>query len=172
MSDTTVPPPAFGGDDAWLVSMAKADLHVHLVGSAAPRTVAALAARHHDSGVPADVDELMAFFRFRDFAHFLQVYNLVSDLVRSPEDVVTLVDGLAGDMAAQGTVYAEVTVTPVSHARAGIGRPSSLGRSMPGPPLPGLVAWSWPGCMTSRASTGGKEPGRRSTRHCTTRPPR
>jgi hypothetical protein len=33
---------------------------------------------------------------------------------------VTLVAGLAADMRAQGTRYAEVTVTPVTHMRAGI----------------------------------------------------
>jgi len=100
--------------------MVKADLHVHLVGSAAPHTVAALAARHPGGGVPADVGELRTFFAFRDFTHFLDVYTVVSDLIRSPEDVKTLVLGLAADMRAQGTSYAEVTVTPVSHLRAGI----------------------------------------------------
>jgi aminodeoxyfutalosine deaminase len=100
MKDTAIQPPAFGGDDDWLVSMPKADLHVHLVGSAAPATVAALAARYPDSGVPADTDQLSAFYRFRDFAHFIDVYELVSDLVRDPEDLVTLVAGLAGDMIA------------------------------------------------------------------------
>jgi aminodeoxyfutalosine deaminase len=121
MSDIPIQTPAAGGDDDWLVSLPKADLHVHLVGSAAPATVAALAARYPDSGVPADVGTLSAFYAFRDFAHFIDVYELVSDLVRSPEDLVTLVTGLAGDMIEQGTLYAEVTVTPVSHARAGIG---------------------------------------------------
>jgi aminodeoxyfutalosine deaminase len=53
MSDTATPPPGLGGNDHWLVSMAKADLHVHLVGLAAPGTVAALAARHPEAGVPA-----------------------------------------------------------------------------------------------------------------------
>ena len=129
MSDTAIPPSASGGNDDWLVSMAKADLHVHLVGSAAPATVAALAARHPDSGVPAALGELAAFYRFRDFAHFLDVYELVSDLVRTPEDLVTLVEGLARDMAAQGTIYAEVTVTPVSHARVGI-RPGELAQAL------------------------------------------
>jgi aminodeoxyfutalosine deaminase len=61
--------------------------------------------------VPADVDELITFYRFRDFAHFLDVCELVSDLVRSLEDLVTLVAGLAGDMTVQGTVHAEVTVS-------------------------------------------------------------
>jgi hypothetical protein len=37
MSDTAIPPPDSGGNDHWLVSMAKAGLHVHLVGRAAPR---------------------------------------------------------------------------------------------------------------------------------------
>jgi aminodeoxyfutalosine deaminase len=109
--------------------MPKADLHVHLVGSAAPATVAALAARHTDSGVPADAGELGAFYKFRDFPHFLDVYKLVSDLVRSPEDVITLAAGMAEDMARQGTVYAEVTVTPVSHISAGI-HPGELAQAL------------------------------------------
>src|ERR1700691_1921269 len=129
MNHTAIKPHVVGSDDGWLVSMQKADLHVHLVGSAAPATVAALAARHPDSGVPADAGQLAAFYKFRDFAHFLDVYKLVSDLVRSPEDVVTLVAGMAGDMAAQGTVYAEVTVTPVSHISAGI-HPGELAQAL------------------------------------------
>jgi len=129
MNHTAIQPAGFGSDDDWLVSMPKADLHVHLVGSAAPATVAALAARHPDSGVPADASELSAFYTFRDFPHFLDVYKLVSDLVRSPEDVVTLVARMAEDMAGQGTVYAEVTVTPVSHTSVGID-PGELARAL------------------------------------------
>ncbi len=113
-------PSGAGPGDAELVALPKADLHVHLVGSAAPRTVAALAQRHPERRVPADVDELREFFAFRDFPHFLRVYSAVSDLVRTPGDVVALVLGLAADMRAQGTGYAEVTVTPVTHLRAGI----------------------------------------------------
>lgn len=120
MSNTTAAASGTGPGDDELVAMVKADLHVHLVGSAAPRTVAALAARHPGGGVPASADELRAFFAFRDFAHFLDVYTAVSRLVRTPDDIVTLVLGLAEDMRAQGTVYAEVTVTPVSHLNAGI----------------------------------------------------
>jgi aminodeoxyfutalosine deaminase len=120
MRGTATEAPAAGPSDNELAAMAKADLHVHLVGSAAPQTVAALAARHPGSGVPADADQLTAFFAFRDFAHFLKVYTAVSNLIRTPEDVVTLVSGLAANMRAQGTGYAEVTVTPMSHLGAGI----------------------------------------------------
>jgi adenosine deaminase len=119
--------PNLSDDD--LKALAKADLHVHLVGSAAPHTVAELAARHLDGGVPAREDELKAFYRFRDSTHFLDVYTLVGRLVRTPEDVETLAAGLAGDMRAQGTAHAEVTVTPVAHRRAGI-PPAVLARAL------------------------------------------
>ncbi|MDA8033327.1 MAG: adenosine deaminase [Actinomycetota bacterium] len=102
------------------VSLTKADLHLHLVGSASPHTVASLAAAHPDGGVPTDLDELRAFYAFSGFAHFLAVYTAISNLLRTPEDIVTLVVGLGEDLARQGTAYAEVTVTPFSHRRAGI----------------------------------------------------
>jgi aminodeoxyfutalosine deaminase len=70
--------------------------------------------------VPTDLPGLERFFTFRDFAHFLTVYDTVSNLVRTPDDITVLVAGLARDLAAQGVPYAEVTVTPVSHQRAGI----------------------------------------------------
>lgn len=111
-------PPRATADD--LVALPKADLHLHLVGSAAPRTVAMLAARHPDAGVPSELEALRAAYAFTDFAHFLRVYGAVSGLVRTPDDLVTLVTGLADDCAAQGTAYAEVTVTPFTHERAGI----------------------------------------------------
>jgi aminodeoxyfutalosine deaminase len=120
LSSPAIPAPATSAGDDELAAMAKADLHVHLVGSAAPSTVATLAARHPESGVPADVARLRSFYAFRDFPHFLDVYRAVSGLLRTPDDLVTLVAGLAADMRAQGTRYAEVTVTPVTHMRAGI----------------------------------------------------
>lgn len=107
-----------GGDDE-LVALPKADLHVHLVGSAAPQTVTRLAARHPQVGVPADHAELESLFLFRDFEHFCTVYGLVSELIRDPGDVVELAVGLAADLRSQGAGYAEVTVTPTTHLAAG-----------------------------------------------------
>ena len=46
MNHTAIKPPAVGSDNNWLVWNSQADLHVHLVGSATPATVAALAAQH------------------------------------------------------------------------------------------------------------------------------
>jgi aminodeoxyfutalosine deaminase len=105
---------------AFVAGLPKAELHVHHVGSASPRIVAELAARHPDSKVPADPEALADYFTFTDFAHFIQVYLSVVDLVRTPEDVRLLTYEVARDMARQQVRYAELTVTPFSSVRRGM----------------------------------------------------
>lgn len=104
----------------FIAGLPKAELHVHHVGSASPRIVAELAARHPGAKVPADVDALTDYFTFRDFAHFIEIYLSVVDLIRDAEDVRLLTFEVARDMAAQNIRYAELTVTPYSSIRRGI----------------------------------------------------
>ncbi|MEU9604484.1 adenosine deaminase [Streptomyces sp. NPDC048057] len=104
----------------FIAGLPKAELHVHHVGSASPRIVAELAARHPDSKVPADLQALAEFFTFTDFAHFIDIYLSVVDLIRTPEDVRLLTFEVARDMARQNVRYAELTITPYSSVRRGI----------------------------------------------------
>jgi aminodeoxyfutalosine deaminase len=106
---------------SFIAGLPKAELHVHHVGSASPRIVADLAARHAGSTpVPPDPDRLAEYFDFRDFAHFIEVYLTVVDLVRDPQDVWTLTYEVARELAGQRVRYAELTVTPFSSIRRGI----------------------------------------------------
>ena len=96
----------------FIARLPKAELHVHHIGSASPRIVAELAARHPGT-VPTDLDELRRFYEFRDFAHFIEVYLAVVDLVRTPEDIRYLTYEVAREMATtQQLRYAELTCTP------------------------------------------------------------
>ncbi|MEV7727674.1 adenosine deaminase [Streptomyces sp. NPDC087917] len=104
----------------FIAGLPKAELHVHHVGSASPRIVAELASRHPDSKVPTDPEALADYFTFTDFAHFIDVYLSVVDLVRTPDDVRTLTYEVARDMARQNIRYAELTITPYSSTRRGI----------------------------------------------------
>ncbi|MEV7544556.1 adenosine deaminase [Streptomyces sp. NPDC089915] len=104
----------------FIAGLPKAELHVHHVGSASPRIVAELASRHPDSKVPTDPEALADYFTFTDFAHFIEVYLSVVDLVRTPDDVRTLTFEVARDMARQNIRYAELTITPYSSTRRGI----------------------------------------------------
>lgn len=110
--------------EAFIHALPKVELHVHLVGSASVPTVLELARRHPDGPVPVDERELRAFYEFRDFPHFAEVYEAVSSLVRTPEDVGTLVFGVARDLAVQNVRYVELTVTPYTHQRAGMPTPA------------------------------------------------
>ncbi|HQR26845.1 MAG TPA: adenosine deaminase [Nocardioides sp.] len=114
------------GLEAFIARLPKAELHVHQVGSASPEIVAMLAGRHPGS-VPDDPEDLAAFFEFRDFAHFIEVYLAVVDLVRTPEDVRLLTYEVAREMAqGQQIRYAELTCTPYTSVM-----PHDPGRGMP-----------------------------------------
>ncbi len=105
----------------FIAGLPKAELHVHHVGSASPRIVAELAARHEgDTPVPADEALLAEYFTFTDFAHFVTTYLSVVDLIRDPEDVWTLTYEIARELAGQQVRYAELTLTPYSSVVRGI----------------------------------------------------
>ncbi|MFB9623905.1 adenosine deaminase [Nonomuraea helvata] len=106
--------------DAFIDALPKVELHVHLVGSASVPTVLELSRRHPGGPVPSTEEELRRFYTFRDFPHFAQVYRAVNALVREPEDVATLVLGLARDLAPQGARYVELQVTPYAHHVVGM----------------------------------------------------
>jgi aminodeoxyfutalosine deaminase len=109
----------------FIAGLPKVELHVHHVGSASPRIVAELAARHEGrSPVPADPEALADYFAFRDFAHFIEVYLSVVDLIRDADDVWLLTHEVARELARQQVRYAELTVTPYSHVHRGIPAPA------------------------------------------------
>ncbi|MEH3034373.1 MAG: adenosine deaminase [Aeromicrobium erythreum] len=104
-----------------LAALPKAELHVHHVGSASVDTVARLAQRHAGStSVPTDPEELARYFEFTDFAHFIDVYLSVVDLLRTPEDIWTLTHEVGLGLVEQNVRYAELTMTPYTSMAVGI----------------------------------------------------
>lgn len=103
----------------FITGLPKAELHVHHVGSASPAVVAELASRH-PGVVPTDPAVLAEYFTFTDFAHFIELYLSVVDLIRTPEDVRSLTYGVAQGLAAQQVRYAELTCTPETSVIRGI----------------------------------------------------
>jgi aminodeoxyfutalosine deaminase len=104
----------------FIAGLPKAELHVHHVGSASARIVGELAERH-PGAVPSDPDQLRDFFAFRDFAHFVEVYLSVVDLIRTADDIRYLTYEVAREMAeGQRVRYAELTCTPYTSVLRGI----------------------------------------------------
>jgi aminodeoxyfutalosine deaminase len=109
-----------GDIEAFIAKLPKVELHVHLIGSAPVTTVLELARRHQDSGVPRTEEGLREFYAFRDFPHFIDVYEAVSKLLREPADIADLVRGIARELAAQRVRYVELQVSPYPFRRAGM----------------------------------------------------
>jgi aminodeoxyfutalosine deaminase len=102
---------------AFIDTLPKAELHVHLVGSASLPTVLDLARKHTGHDIPDTEEGLRAFYTFRDFDDFIRTYLAVNAVVRDADDVRTLVLGLARDLAAQNGRYVELTVSPYTHVQ-------------------------------------------------------
>jgi len=95
--------------------MPKVELHVHLEGSIQPATLIQLAARN---GVPlpaATEAEVRAWYQFRDFAHFLDIYLAVSRCIRTPADIELVARRFLSEQARQHVIYSEVTYTAFTH---------------------------------------------------------
>lgn len=117
MAVSNVQPPVEPDLSDFVRAMPKAEVHIHLEGAIAPATVLELARRHNRlDRLPAqDVAGLQRWFTFTDFPHFIHIYMIIQDLLRSAEDFALIVERCGDDMAAQGIRYRELTVTPFTH---------------------------------------------------------
>ena len=112
--------PPIDGLTAFVDALPKVELHVHLEGSIAPSTLLALARSQPGSTLPRSEEGLRELYRFRDFAHFLEVYLLICGHLRGAEDFALITRELGASLAAQNVRYAEVTVTPMGHVLRGV----------------------------------------------------
>jgi aminodeoxyfutalosine deaminase len=117
--------PDHGGESpdqlrAYVHALPKVELHVHLEGSVAPGTLAALARKRRDHRVPWTAVDVQRWYAFDGYRDFLNAYVLVCDQLQAPEDFYQVTTQLGARLASQNVRYAEVTVSPVAHVRRGI----------------------------------------------------
>jgi adenosine deaminase len=93
----------------------KAELHVHLEGTATPDLVRRIAARN-GLEVPEGVFAAPDRFAWRDFLDFLNTYNLVSSVIRTGEDYRDITYEYLAGCAHDGAIYVELTAS-IDHAR-------------------------------------------------------
>ncbi len=94
----------------------KIELHVHLEGTVRPDTLRTIAKRN-DYALPDDLESL---YRFRDFAHFIGVWILTTNALRTAEDFRQVVTDYAGEAASHGAVYLEAIFSPAERVVRGV----------------------------------------------------
>ncbi len=98
------------------MALPKAELHVHLEGTADEETVRALRVRRR-APVPAN---LAALYRHRDFREFLEHFRALLDLLSAPEDYGFLAGRYLDFSATQGVLHVEFYLSLASALRRGL----------------------------------------------------
>lgn len=103
----------------FVAAMPKVELHLHLEGSIRPATLLRLA-RRRGVDLPADdEDGVRRWFRFRDFAHFVEIYVTCCRCLRDPEDFQLVLDELLAEQERQNALWSEIHYTISIHQNNG-----------------------------------------------------
>jgi aminodeoxyfutalosine deaminase len=102
------------------VTAPKIELHVHLEGAIRPATLLEIA-RRNGAPLPADtVEGLTELYRFTDFRHFIEVWKLTTNCLRTVDDFRQVVVDYAAEAAGFGAVYVEGIFSPPERVQLGI----------------------------------------------------
>jgi adenosine deaminase len=111
---------------SFIRAMPKVELHVHMEGSIQPETLLTLA-RRNKVKLPADtVEGLRQWYTFTDFSHFIEIYGVICDCLRTPDDIELIAREFLANQAAQHILYNEVTYTGYAQYKNGIPFPDQL----------------------------------------------
>lgn len=98
----------------------KIELHVHLEGTVRPQTLLTLA-RRNNLPLPADsVAGLAELYRYRNLEHFVRVWIMTTNVLRTREDFSQIVLDYAAEAASHGAVYIEGIFSPAERVARGV----------------------------------------------------
>jgi adenosine deaminase len=97
-----------------LLSLAKAEIHVHLEGCFSPADIEGLA-REANEALPRPIDQLFDLHSM-ELSEFLELLDWTCGLVRTPQQLARAAYAFAQREASQGVVYADLIVNPTHWA--------------------------------------------------------
>ncbi|MGZ4382023.1 MAG: adenosine deaminase [Gaiellaceae bacterium] len=98
----------------------KIELHVHLEATIQPETLLAIARRNRET-LPVDtVEGLRELYRFRDFDHFIEIWILTTNCLRTEADFRQVVVDYAAEAKRHGAVYLEAIFSPIERTWRGV----------------------------------------------------
>ncbi|SHF54925.1 adenosine deaminase [Modicisalibacter ilicicola DSM 19980] len=105
---------------AWLTTLPKVELHLHIEGSLEPELMFALAARNAVELPYASVEEVRAAYDFSDLQSFLDLYYQGMAVLRTADDFFDLAMDYFRRAQAEGVVHVELSFDPQAHLARGI----------------------------------------------------
>jgi aminodeoxyfutalosine deaminase len=103
-----------------IATVPKVELHVHLEGTIRPHTLLSVAKRNGLSLPARSEEDLAKLYEFRDFAHFIDVWQLTTNCLRTADDFRQVVVDYAAEAASCGAVYLEGIFSPAERVETGV----------------------------------------------------
>ncbi|MEE4195331.1 MAG: adenosine deaminase [Anaerolineae bacterium] len=97
--------------------MPKVELHVHLEGSTRPATLLQLAEKNDVALPVSTLAEIEEWYKFTGFDHFLEVYFMICDCIKTTDDFELIMEEFLKGQAEQNIRYSEVIFTPYTHLK-------------------------------------------------------
>jgi len=92
---------------ARLRAMPKAEIHVHVEGATDAETFYQMAQRNQVELPAASLEQWKAFFQFRDFPHFIEVYTAAVECLQTPDDYALMIERFFKQQSEQNIRYTE-----------------------------------------------------------------
>lgn len=106
--------------EAYIRSLPKAELHLHIEGTLEPELAFRLAQKHGVTLPYSGIAELRAAYDFEDLQEFLDVYYAVASVLRDADDFYDLALAYLQRAHTQGIVHTEIFFDPQTHTARGI----------------------------------------------------
>ncbi|MCZ6765092.1 MAG: adenosine deaminase, partial [Alphaproteobacteria bacterium] len=104
----------------WIAGLPKAELHLHIEGTAEPELIFAIAARNK---IPLDfrtVEDLRAAYRFANLQEFLDLYYTGASVLIAEQDFHDLTAAYLARAHDEGVVHCEIFFDPQAHTSRGV----------------------------------------------------
>lgn len=107
-------------DEAFLLRLPKAELHLHIEGSLEPELMFELASRNGVALPYANVDEIRAAYEFTNLQSFLDIYYQSAAVLQTEQDFYDLTWAYLLKCQEQGVVHTEIFFDPQTHTERDI----------------------------------------------------
>ncbi|MDF1597851.1 MAG: adenosine deaminase [Acidimicrobiia bacterium] len=103
-------------------TMPKVELHLHLEGAIPVPTLWELIEHHGGDPVIKSVDQLVEFYEYRDFPHFMETWVWMNGFLKTYDDFEFAAEAVARHLVAQNILYAEAFFSPTDFRRHNLTR--------------------------------------------------
>ncbi|HSO96541.1 MAG TPA: adenosine deaminase [Acidimicrobiia bacterium] len=107
-------------DDAFVRTLPKAELHLHIEGTLEPELLFELAGRNQVTVPYPDVDAVRQAYVFEDLQSFLDIYYAGCRVLVTEQDFYDLTTAYARRAVEQGVRHSEIFFDPQTHTQRGV----------------------------------------------------